>query len=631
MDALAALDDVVGALPGGGETRPGQRTMAAAVERAIASGRHLVAQAGTGTGKSLAYLVPAIESGCKVVVATATRALQDQLVGKDLPFLAAQLERPFDFRALKGRSNYLCWQRAREALADADQLALDVGGAPAVADQVRRLVEWAATSGTETGDRAELPFEPATRAWAAVSVSARECPGASRCPSGDACFAERVRDAAHAADVIVVNTHLYGAHLASGRVMLPVHDVVVFDEAHQLEEVVADTAGFEISAGSFAHLGRAVAGVLSDPRLLQDLGATGGQLSDALAAHYGRRVRRADGALAAVLEAGRGRVAAALAALRRVDSDVGDVAARKSRAVKAATTLADEIDAFGALSDAQVAWVEGTAETPRLRVAPIEVTDTLAPLWDEATVVLTSATIPARLNERLGIPYGKFDVIDVGSPFDFAAHAVLYCAAHLPDPRSAAYEAASHDELAALVDAAGGRTLALFTSWRAMTAAVDALRPRLAFTVLAQGDLPKPALVAAFAADEATCLFATISFWQGVDVPGPTLSLVTIDRLPFPRPDEPRLQARRERARQNAFEAVDLPRAAMLLAQGAGRLVRAADDRGVVAVLDPRLARARYRWDLVHALPPMRRTRDRAEAERFLHAVVAGHEVPPVQ
>lgn len=631
MDALAALDDVVGALPGGGETRPGQRTMAAAVERAIARGRHLVAQAGTGTGKSLAYLVPAIESGRKVVVATATKALQDQLVGKDLPFLAAQLERPFAFRALKGRSNYLCLQRAREALADADQLALDVGGAPAVADQVHRLVEWAAMSGTETGDRAELPFEPSARAWAAVSVSARDCPGASRCPSGDACFAERVRDAAHAADLIVVNTHLYGAHLAAGRVMLPAHDVVVFDEAHQLEDVVADTAGFEISAGSFAHLGRAVAGVLSDPRLLQDLGATGGQLSDALAPHYGRRLRRADIALAAVLEAGRGRVAAVLAALRRVGSDVGDVAARKSRAAKAATTLAEEIDAFAALSDAQVAWVDGTPEAPRLRVAPIEVADTLAPLWDEATVVLTSATIPARLNERLGMPDERVDVIDVGSPFDFAAHAVLYCAAHLPDPRSAAYEAASHDELAALVAAAGGRTLALFTSWRAMTAAVDALRPRLAFTVLAQGDLPKPALVAAFAADEATCLFATISFWQGVDVPGPTLSLVTIDRLPFPRPDEPRLQARRERAGQNAFDAVDLPRAATLLAQGAGRLVRAAGDRGVVAVLDPRLARARYRWDLVRALPPMRRTRDRAEAERFLNAVVAGERAPPVQ
>jgi ATP-dependent DNA helicase DinG len=242
-------------------------------------------------------------------------------------------------------------------------------------------------------------------------------------------------------------------------------------------------------------------------------------------------------------------------------------------------------------------------------------------LWSEVTAVLTSATIPRALAIKIGLPADRHDELDVGSPFDYGANAILYCAAHLPDPRAAGYEAAMHDELEALINAAGGRTLALFTSWSAMHRAVDELRPRLPFTVLDQTSLPKPALVAAFSEDEHACLFATMGFWQGVDVRGSTLSLVTIDRLPFPRPDEPLLQARRERARGGAFALVDLPRATTLLAQGAGRLIRSASDRGVVAVFDPRLATARYRWDIVNALPPMRRTRDREEVEAFLRAI----------
>jgi ATP-dependent DNA helicase DinG len=240
---------------------------------------------------------------------------------------------------------------------------------------------------------------------------------------------------------------------------------------------------------------------------------------------------------------------------------------------------------------------------------PVDVGGLLAArLWSEVTAVLTSATIPPHLATRVGIDADDCDEVDVGSPFPHAEHGLLYCAAHLPDPRNARYQDAMHDELEALVRAAGGRTLALFTSWRAMQAAVEALRPRLPWTLLAQGDLPKPALVEAFASDERSCLFATMGYWQGIDVPGPSLSLVTIDRVPFPRPDEPLLQARRERAGPGAFR----------LAQGAGRLVRSATDRGVVAVLDPRLASAGYRWDLVRALPPMRRTRHRTEVEAFL-------------
>jgi ATP-dependent DNA helicase DinG len=259
-----------------------------------------------------------------------------------------------------------------------------------------------------------------------------------------------------------------------------------------------------------------------------------------------------------------------------------------------------------------------------LCIAPLDVAPLLAEgVWAEHTAVLTSATIPPGLAARVGLEEGTVDELDAGSPFDFGADALLYCAAHLPDPRAEGYEDAMHDELERLVLAAGGRTLALFTSFRAMRAAAEALEPRVPTPIVVQGDLPKPALIEAFASDEATSLFATLSFWQGVDVPGRSLSLVTVDRLPFSRPDEPLLQARRERARAEAFTNVDLPRAITLLAQGAGRLIRTATDRGVVAVLDSRLATASYRWAIVNALPPMRRTRHLADAEAFLAEVTA--------
>ena len=622
MDVTAALDAVVAQLPDGGEARLGQREMATAVEEAIVTGRHVVVQAGTGTGKTLAYLVPAILSGKRIVVATATKALQDQLVGKDLPFLAAHLERPFTYASLKGRANYLCLQRAKEILGGDEQLAMS--GVDPLADrapraELLRLIEWGTE--TETGDRADLVFEPSSNAWAALSVSARECPGVSRCAIGEACFTERARGAAAEADVIVVNSYLYGMHLATDGAVLPEHDVVVFDEAHQLEEVISATAGIELSGGSFVALARAVKAIIVDDRLVNDLEATAGQLNDALAAHHGQRIRGLDEVLSVAVEVGQGRVDRALAAVRGVTSDAGDVANRKLRAIKAGSTLASELATVAAVPEGDVSWVEGPRHAPRLRIAPIDVAPTLAALWTNVTAVLTSATIPRTLPIRLGLPPDDHEQLDVGSPFDYGANALLYCAAHLPDPRADGYEAAMHAELEALILAAGGRTLALFTSWRAMEAAVLKLRERLPFPVLDQNSLPKPALVKAFSDDPSACLFATMGFWQGVDVRGATLSLVTIDRLPFPRPDEPLLQARRERAREGAFASVDLPRATTLLAQGAGRLIRSATDRGVVAVFDPRLATARYRWEIVNALPPMRRTRDRAEVEAFLETI----------
>ncbi len=563
-----------------------------------------------------------------MVVATATKALQDQLGNKDLPFLAERLGVPFEFAVLKGRANYLCRQRAVEVAGGGDQLELSASepGGPgrdgtalgAFGRQVRRLIEWSMTA--ETGDRADLAFEPQARAWAMVSVGSSECPGASRCPSGDVCFAEAARTKAALADVVVVNTHLYATHLASGGAVLPPHDVVIFDEAHELEDVASSSLGLELAPGRFFALARNAKPLVTDVAILNavDDGAT--RLTAVLDRHRGPRLTRPlPEEMETVLTVLRERVARLSAALRQADQADPP---RKARAQQAAGQLADELDQVLTLPPTSVAWIEGPTYAPTLKVAPIEIAPLLtALLWegeDAPTAVLTSATIPPNLATRLGIPPGSFDELDVGSPFDYPNQALLYCAVHLPDPRNDRYESAMHQELEALVRAAGGRTLALFTSWRAMEAAAKALRPVLPWPVLTQSELPKPALLMAFKSDEHSCLFATMGFWQGVDIPGPALSLVAIDRIPFPRPDEPLLQARRDLLGRAAFGAIDLPRAATLLAQGAGRLIRSPTDRGVVAVLDPRLATANYRWELVRALPPMRRTRHRHEVEDFL-------------
>jgi ATP-dependent DNA helicase DinG len=626
VDAAEALDRVVAGLGSAGEPRPGQRAMAEAVERAIVTGRHLFVQAGTGTGKSLGYLVPAILSGRRVVVATATKALQDQLIDKDLPFLERHLGRPFTFAYLKGRSNYLCVQRAREAAtAGQEQLAIDGMGEAKVGRQLRKLLVWASEELQRqgTGDRAALPFEPAPSAWAAVSVSARECPGARQCPSGEVCFGERARERAAEVDVLVVNSFLYAVHLAGEGGVLPEHDVVVIDEAHVLEEVMSATAGVEIGASRFVAVARAVRGVLADDELIATVAEAGNRLADALDDVGRQRVRVLDGALEIAMTTGRARLERALGGLRQIKDPPPAVAPRRDRAVLLVSNLIEDIDAVAALPDSGVVFVEtGPTSAPVLRLAPIDVREALAGLWSSATVVLTSATLNPTLPARLGAPPANHDYLDVGSPFDYKANARLYCARDIPAPNADGWETAMHDELAALIEAAGGRTMALFTSWRRMETAVGALRSRVATPILAQGELPKPKLVERFAADEATSLFATMGFWQGIDVPGRSLSLVTIDRLPFSPPDDPLLQARRERAGPAAFSLIDVPRAATLLAQGVGRLIRTAVDRGVVAVFDRRLATSQYRQPILDALPPMRRVVDRAEVEAFLRDLV---------
>jgi ATP-dependent DNA helicase DinG len=667
----SALARAAGALPAH-EDRPEQRAMAQAVGVAIRSQRHLVVQAGTGTGKSLAYLVPALALGARVVVSTATKALQDQLAHRDLPQLSRSLGARFEFAVLKGRSNYICLQRVREISGGGQQMALGESEEPEATQalgrlgrEVRRLVAWAGgpevgASGdgvitvegqrggragphrrgretlTVSGDRAELSFEPTEAAWAQVSTGWRECPGAAQCPSGGDCFAEAARRRASEADVVVVNTHLYATSLAIKEAdLLPDHDLVVFDEAHELEDIASAALGFDLNQARLVALARLSRPLVADASAVSALEDGAVVLAAALRPHRDQALARplpeeVSGALVLVRE----RVNRALEELRRAarpsgpapgaEAGAGDAGpqARRSRAHKAATHLLEDVNEILELPASQIAWVEGPEHGPVLRVAPIDVGHALHErLWgreNAPTAVMTSATIPPHIGERLGLPAGSYDELNVGSPFSYPDQALLYCPVHLPDPRDGRFEAAMHEELVALIEAAQGRALALFTSWRAMQAAAEVVRARVSWTVFTQSDLPKPKLVAEFSSDEHSCLFATMGFWQGVDVPGPSLSLVTIDRLPFPRPDDPLLRARRAALGPRAFELIDVPRAATLLAQGVGRLVRSKQDRGVVAVLDRRLGKARYRWELVNALPPMRRTRSRAEVEAFL-------------
>ncbi|CAN5831845.1 ATP-dependent helicase DinG [soil metagenome] len=622
-ETLTVLGRATAALPRA-EERPGQQEMASSVAQCLAEGGHLVVQAGTGTGKSLAYLVPAILSNRKVVVVTATKALQDQLARKDLPFLAEAAGIAFDHTVLKGRSNYLCRQRLDEVTGSA-QSQLDLEGITAVnREQITRLAAWAER--TDSGDIADLDWSPADTTWRSLSVSSDECPGATRCPRGGDCFAENARRRAMDAEVTVVNMHPYSIDVATDGAILPQHEVVIFDEAHLLEDVISDTVGIQITPGQFRAGAAVLRRIVDDAQLVGALADAGQLVHDELQQRLGDRLGDDDELES--LAAARLRIDAGLAALAAIDSTSDDVKQRRLRAQNVLGSLAGALDAVAEPGDDDVLFVSGTPVAPKLVQAPLNVAPLLREhLWSRRVAVLTSATIPATLPRRLGLD--GVAVHDVGSPFDYAHQGLLYCAAHLPDPRAHGYRDLLHAELASLITAAGGRTLALFTSWRAMEAAAVAVGEHVDVPILTQGQLPKPSLLARFADDEATCLFATVGLFSGVDIPGRTLSLVTIDRLPFPRPDDPLLQARRQLLGRAAFAEIDVPRAAMLLAQASGRLIRTADDQGAVAVFDPRLATASYRWQIVNALPPMRRTRHRDEIESFLRQVTSrpGHDL----
>ncbi len=633
--------------------------MAEAVAQAFDTGEHLAVQAGTGTGKSLAYLVPAIaravDTDEPVVVSTATIALQRQLVDRDLPRLADSLadalpRRP-EFALLKGRGNYLCLNKIHNGSAtepeDRPQEELfEPMAASALGRDVQRLIAWSST--TDTGDRDELTPGVPDRSWSQVSVSARECIGVARCPFGTDCFAEKARDKAGHADVVVTNHALLAIDAMTDAAVLPEHELLVVDEAHELVDRVTGVATAELSATSLGVAQRRV-GRLIDPELAQRLEAATATLSSAIHDATPGRIDVLDDELTTYLTALRDAASRARSAIDTAPSDPKAASAR-AEAVTALSDISDTatriLSAFvPAIPDrTDVVWldhedgaharghVRRTGESTKdrsgniravLRVAPLSVSGLLrGRLFEHTTAVLTSATLTiGGTFQAMASAWGlsgeddaKWRGLDVGSPFEHAKSGILYVAAHLPPPgRDGTGSAEQLDEIAALITAAGGRTLGLFSSMRAAKAAAEIMRERLDTPVLCQGDDTTSALVQRFADDAETSLFGTLSLWQGVDVPGPSLSLVLIDRIPFPRPDDPLLTARQRAVAArggNGFMAVAASHAALLLAQGAGRLLRRVDDRGVVAVLDSRMATARYGGFLRASLPPFWATTD---------------------
>jgi ATP-dependent DNA helicase DinG len=642
-----ALDAAVEAI--GGQPREGQIEMAEAVANALSNRHHLLVQAGTGTGKSLAYLVPALVHGKKVLVATATLALQRQLVERDLPRIKGALEkelgRELTFAVYKGVGNYLCLQKMNSAGADPDgEVLLEIG---TLEKDAKRLRAWAETPGV-SGDRDDAP-DVDRRVWYANSVSGRECIGKDDCAYGSQCFAVNAKAKAQTADVVVTNHTLLAIEIVDSHPILPERDAVILDEAHEFmdrttqavtEELTAARVeraakmakkhlpgkasdAFAKAADNFAEaLTDFAADVRNDPTKVGRLPELPAQLEAPI-----RKVKEASAAVVALINA---------------DSDVIDPDSMAERArVKGATNEVQQT-ATKMLkpSGHQVMWFEPTYST--LYLAPLSVSQVLrANLLTETPVIATSATLSVgksfdSIAKSIGFVVGGSDdedsedefeageidpanvqMLDVGSPFDFAKQGALYLPKHIPEPGRDGPSKEALTELAELIDAAGGRTLALFSSWRGVEMADEYLRKVLAeleIPIITQkrGDAVGT-LVERFAKDPKSILLGTISLWQGIDVPGPSCTLVAIDRIPFPRPDEPVMSARAaeaDAAGGSGFMQVSLPRAALLLAQGTGRLIRSIDDRGVVAILDSRIVTKRYGSVLLNSMPPFWRTSD---------------------
>jgi ATP-dependent DNA helicase DinG len=612
------LDLITRDLPGGGESREGQRQMVRSVAAAFSRRQHTVIEAGTGVGKSLAYLVPAVMTGQRVVIATATKNLQDQLATKDAPTVAAHAAQ-VNVAVLKGKNNYLCRNRAQQ-VGGGGQMSFDDGtDVPrGVASQMRKILQW--SNETTSGDRDELPFEIDQRAWRGLSVTPQECLGRVQCPQGQNCFAELAKDRAAESSILIVNTHLYAAHLASGSMLLPSHEFVVFDEAHEALDIFASLLGTSLTTSRL----RALSGVARS-LLGNDFHERCDQLIDAadrlatsleiqfnanqltgLSEDCTRELTRASELVTAIVEA-----------LRVLHTEGSDGEARRVRALGPAVHLGNDLERVNKIRDGELLFLDRREREITIEISLIDVGPRLHDdLWGNVTAILTSATIPDSLPKNLGLE-GDCVVEHFDSPFDYQANSLLYVPQNFPQRNADGAEEAIAQELVKLITAAGGRTLALFTNRSVMSRVAEAVAPQLETEILVQGTLSRQRIIEEFRESAEASLFAVTSFWQGIDVPGHSLSLVTIDRLPFAVPNDPLAEARRSRSDRPFYE-VDLPRAAMLLAQGVGRLIRTNTDRGVVAVLDTRLAESSYRSSLFRKLPAMKRTRDRDQVLGFL-------------
>ena len=598
LDLLSAAVEAIG-----GSERSGQSRMTQAVWDSMNTHEHLAVQAGTGTGKSLAYLVPALRVAADrqgpVVVSTATIALQRQLVDRDLPRLADTLRVPLgrtpEFAIFKGRGNYLCLNKLRNTPEDDGQDALfgsaglEPAAVSAMGEHVKRLHQWA--NSTNSGDRDELVPGVPDQAWRQASVTARECLGAHRCPFGVQCFSERARKKAGDADIVVTN-HALLAIDALGEGVLPEHRIVIVDEAHELVDRVTSVASGEISATLIDIAARRSQKLASDEEY-ERLSEAGKALGPLLTTLPAGRMDSLDPALGTSLTALGDSARACVGQIRGHAKEWENDPAQQG-AAQTAVVLLEELAAtterivsayeMPLAERDELVWLERTedgyaAGSSVLRVAPLEVGEILAEsLFSERTVILTSATLTLGGSfEPLARQWGldadsmgaEWNGIDVGSPFTHGKSGILYVAKHLQPPGREGLSDEYLQELWELIQAAGGRTLGLFSSMRAAKQATAALRDSLKVPLLCQGDDSTGQLVKQFAEDEPTCLFGTLSLWQGVDVPGPSLRLVVIDRIPFPRPDDP-LASARTRATEapggNGFMEVSAAHAALLLA-----------------------------------------------------------------
>ena len=651
-----ALSVAVAAI--GGSERAGQVEMAEAVANALSNRHHLMVQAGTGTGKSLAYLVPALVHGKRVLVATATLALQRQLVERDLPKIVPALEkllgREITYGIYKGVGNYLCLQKMNADDGDPDgEVLLEVSS---LGKDAQRLHAWAKTPGV-SGDRDDAP-DVDRRVWMANSLSGRECVGADVCAYGSQCFAANAKAKAQLADIVVTNHTLLAIEIVDSHPILPERDAIILDEAHEFMDRTTQAVTEELTTARVQRAA-AMARKLIPGKLSAALTAAADSFDDAMTG-YGERVRyetSLQGRLSEIpseLEAPIRKVREAAAAIVQsitadeeiIDSDALAERARVKGAVNEVKTTADKVLKMG---DSHVLWYEPTFST--LHLAPLSVSHVLQEnLLTKTPVIATSATLTVgkgfdAMAKTIGFDVGvdaaeefeageidpaNVQMLDVGSPFDFAQQGVLYLPKHLPEPNRDGTSPQVLEELGELIDAAGGRTLALFSSWRGVEAADVHLRKVLAelpIKIITQkrGDAVGP-LVERFANDETSVLLGTMSLWQGVDVPGSACILVCIDRIPFPRPDDPVMSARAAQADASGgsgFMQVSLPRAALLLAQGTGRLIRSIDDRGVVAILDSRIMTKRYGATLLNSMPPLWRTSDKAIVRQSLERLAS--------
>ncbi|MDX5318281.1 MAG: ATP-dependent DNA helicase [Actinomycetes bacterium] len=638
--ALRVLDGAVAAM--GGSRRDGQRRMTAAVARTIAGDGVLLAQAGTGTGKSLAYLAACLTDAAvnarTAVVSTATLALQRQVVEKDAPLVADAVAAVHGVRPavapLKGWHNYVCLHKLAGGYPDEDEPALfsmDASSARAdvarsgLGEQVVHARTWAQE--TDTGDRDDMVPGVSDRAWRQLSVSRLECLGAA-CPLREDCFAEKARARAREADLVITNHAMLGIAASGSPGVLPEHDVLVVDEAHELVARVTSASTVELSAAIVERCARGAGRHAKDA--VEGLQRAALALRGALDDVPDGRVVAVPPALldATVLLAAAAREALGPLGGRAVDADdAGGRAVLKSQLV-VVTEVCERLLSDSLAGRRDVAWVTrgwDGSQTPRILLAPLQVDRAIAEhLLEGRPAIATSATLalgggfePAALSFGLS----QWEAEDFGSPFDFGTQGILYVAAHLPRPGRDGVSPQALTELGDLVEASGGGALGLFSSMRGAQRAAEYLRERLDTPVLCQGEEPVPGLVARFAADMDSSLMGTLSLWQGVDVPGNTCRLVVIDRIPFPRPDDPIAAARTEVAQSrglNGFLHVSVAHAALLLAQGSGRLIRSSTDRGVVAILDSRIASASYGRFLLRSLPPLWPTTDGATVRSSL-------------